>query len=356
MGIEKSGFKVCKFGGTSLATTKSFMSVANIVFADKNRKYIVASAQGKRFVADKKVTDLLILLFDLYQRGENFQEIFEKIKYRHLIIRDGLKINLDIEKEFEKIYANMFKGREYLLSRGEYLNAKLLANYLGFNFFDAEDLFVFSNGKINLEKTKQNLASLPFFCVVPGFYGKDEKSGKIMLFPRGGGDISGAVLALAKNALYENFTDTSGIFSGDPRIIQDAEKLEELSFDNLKTMSELGANVIHKSVSKILKGKGIILNVLNTFSPNDSGTLVHDSKKIDKMVRPAVVVKNNTVSVVYGDNVNLVGETYRIFNSLKNIGVETTKIKADFKKKYISFEVKKSIAPKVADLIHKKTK
>ncbi len=353
---EKNGLKVCKFGGTSLATNQSFELVANIIFADKNRKYIVASAQGKRFVTDKKVTDLLILLYELYRNGENFQEIFENIKYRHLCIRDSLRINLDIEKEFEEIYKNMYQGREYLLSRGEYLNAKLLAKYLGFHFFDAKDLFIFSNGKINLAKTKQNLIGLPCYSVVSGFYGKDEKSAKITLFPRGGGDISGAILALAKNALYENFTDTSGIFSGDPKIIKNAERLNVLSYDNLKTMSQLGANVVHKSVSKILSGKGINMNVLNTFSPNDGGTLVCDSKSSNKKLRPAVVVKNNTVSVVYFNIIDLSTEIYRLLNALKSINVETKKIKADFKKKYITFEVKKIATQKAANLLHKITK
>lgn len=349
---EKNSLKVCKFGGTSLATKKSFELVANIIFADKNRKYIVASAQGKRFVADKKVTDLLILLYELYRNGENFQEIFENIKYRHLCIRDSLKINLDIEKEFEVIYKNMNLGREYLLSRGEYLNAKLLAKYLNFNFFDAKDLFVFSNGKINLEKTKQNLIGLPCYSVVSGFYGKDEKSGKITLFPRGGGDISGAILALAKNALYENFTDTSGIFSGDPKVIKNAERLNELSYDNLKTMSQLGANVVHKSVSSVLSGKWITLKVLNTFAPNVGGTLVYDSIESTKNIRPAVVIKNNTVSVVYFNNIDLSTEIYRLLNAFKSINVETKKIKADFKKKYITFEVEKGIVAKVANILY----
>ena len=352
---NKNYFRVCKFGGTSLATPLGFCLVKNIVLAGEDRDFIVASAQGKRFVTDIKVTDLLILLFNYYRKGENIDKLFSEIKIRHLYIRDSLQIDIDIEEEFKIIKNNLELGKEYLISRGEYLNAKLLAKYLNYNFFDAKDFYIFSNGKINLEKTKPNLKGLPQKSVIGGFYGSDEKTEKIELFSRGGGDISGAILALAKNALYENFTDTNGVLSADPKFVKNTVNIKELTYDNLATMSQLGAGVIHKSVSKILKNSNITLNVLNTFSANDTGTLVYDNAIKCYKNRLAVAIKNNIVSVIYNVDTDLVSELTRLILDIKKEDINIKKVSINFKKCYIKFETKSSQVVKLANLLHKKT-
>lgn len=356
MVIRQNDIKVCKFGGTSLSTSTSFSLVADKVFADKKRKFIIASAQGKRFVTDKKVTDLLILLSDLIKNGERGESLLEEIKIRHLIVRDKLKLNLDIEKEFQIIADNFMLGREYLISRGEYLNAKMLAEYLGYNFFDAKDFFVFTNGKVNVKKSVEKLKNLPELSVIPGYYGIDENGEKIRLFSRGGSDISGAVLALAKNCLYENFTDTCGILSGDPKIIGSPERHTVLSYDSVSEMSKSGADVIHKSVCKILKNSGICLNVLNTFSKTDSGTLVQDNVARAYKKRLAVTVKNNTVSVIYSGGVNLLNELKMLIATIKKNNVAVKKAKINFEKESLSFEACKKDVKRLASLLHEKTK
>lgn len=355
MSYKQSNLKVCKFGGTSLSTPKSFGLVKDIVFADKAKKFIVASAQGKRFVTDKKVTDLLILLSNLYEKGETATNVFEQIKTRHLQVRDELKIDLDIEKEFQIIADNMSLGSEYLISRGEYLNAKLLAKYLGYNFFNAKDFFIFTNGKVNIKKSVEKLKNLPKNSVIPGYYGIEENSGNICLFSRGGSDISGAILALSKNCKYENFTDTCGILSADPKIVENTEKLEFLSYGDAYEMSKLGANVIHKSVSKILKGSDVYLNVLNTFSAKDSGTLVYDGA-LSQRKRLAVTVKGNTVSIVYGSSVPLLKQLNRHISVIKKENLTLKKTKINFEKGYISFETCKRDVKKLANLLHERTK
>ena len=137
--------KVVKFGGSSLASAEQFAKVGKIIHADKERRYVVPSAPGKRNSKDTKVTDMLYACYDLVEKDEDFRVMLMKIKDRYDTIINGLNLKLSLEEEFKKISEN-FKnkaGVDYAASRGEYLNGIIMANYLGYEFVDAAEVIFF---------------------------------------------------------------------------------------------------------------------------------------------------------------------------------------------------------------------
>ena len=170
--------RVVKFGGSSLADATQFKKVAEIILADKRRRYAVPSAPGKRFKEDTKVTDMLYACYDLAEsENSGYEKIFKEIKERYEGIISELGLDLSLEEEFKKIEKNFLAkaGRDYAASRGEYLNGIILAKYLGFDFVDsAEVIFFNEKGIFDLQRTVKVLGdrlSKLSFAVVPGFYG-----------------------------------------------------------------------------------------------------------------------------------------------------------------------------------------
>ncbi|MFJ6968518.1 MAG: aspartate kinase, partial [Ligilactobacillus ruminis] len=152
--------KVVKFGGSSLADSKQFEKVGNIISADESRLYVVPSAPGKRFSKDTKVTDMLIKAYEITVEGGDLGEQLKKIKARYDEIIDGLGLDLTLDDEFATIKENLEKDPylDYASSRGEYLNGKVLANYLGFEFIDPyETIFFNEEGQLNDYKTNKVL-------------------------------------------------------------------------------------------------------------------------------------------------------------------------------------------------------
>ena len=209
------GVKVAKFGGSSLADENQFKKVKDIITADPDRRYIVPSAPGKRFSDDIKITDMLYRCYDLAKNGKSFSEEFSLIEKRYNDIISSLGLSLSLEDDFSEIKSAMRAkvGRDYAASRGEYLNGKILAEYLGYEFIDAAEVIFFDeNGKYAADHTdyvlSQRLKAVER-AVIPGFYGISAND-TIKTFSRGGSDITGAIVAKAAKAdLYENWTDGS---------------------------------------------------------------------------------------------------------------------------------------------------
>ena len=128
--------KVAKFGGSSLADVKQFEKVRSIVEADPARKVIVVSAPGKRFSKDNKITDLLYLCYAHIKYGVDYRPMLESIRERYREIVDGLGINFDLDAAFAEIESALGSdaSESYLVSRGEYLCARICAKYLGYEF------------------------------------------------------------------------------------------------------------------------------------------------------------------------------------------------------------------------------
>lgn len=280
---------VCKFGGSSLADGNNIKRVEAIVNADPARKFVVVSAPGKRYSGDIKVTDMLYECFREAQEKGNCAAAFAGIRRRFRSIveelgMDGFDIDGILDETEREIEAR--KSADFTASRGEYLNARVIAAKTGRKFVDAKDIVFFDErGALDEKRTYAKIAEALCGCegaVIPGFYGTDA-AGDIKTFSRGGSDISGSVVARAVNAdLYENWTDVSGFLACDPRIVNNPEKIEVISFKELRELSYMGANVLHAdSIFPVRKGD-IPIKIKNTFRPEDAGTLILPSKKYKK--------------------------------------------------------------------------
>ncbi len=273
--------KVVKFGGSSLADAKQFQKVADIILEDPARRFVVASAPGKRFVEDVKVTDMLYHCYELASDGENFDQQFQSIKDRYNGIIEELGIeDFSLDEDFETIkgaFSHM-AGRDYAASRGEYLNSKVLAKYLDFDFIDAAKYIFFDErGNFDWDKTSEKLApklAKTEYAVIPGFYGS-MPNGTIKTFSRGGSDVTGSIVARAAEAkIYENWTDVSGFLICDPRIINNPVPINTITYAELRELAYMGATVLHEDAIFPVRAAGIPVNIKNTNCPKDRGTMI----------------------------------------------------------------------------------
>lgn len=272
--------KVCKFGGSSLANAEQIRKIKKIITSDIERVYVVPSAPGKRFDDDTKVTDLLIAFYNAVQNQEDHQAIFDDIYQRYIDIRNELGLNTNIESYLTTVKVDVLSGAsyDYTISRGEFLNGLLIADYLGYDFIDAADVIFFdTEGNFRSEKTRTvmrgKLGHLSK-AVIPGFYGS-MPNGKIKTFSRGGSDITGAIVARAARAdLYENWTDVSGFLMADPRIVDNPKPIKRISYRELRELSYMGATVLHEDAIFPVFKAAIPINIKNTNQPEDEGTFI----------------------------------------------------------------------------------
>lgn len=288
--------KVAKFGGSSLANSAQFRKVRSIVDSDSARRYVVVSACGKENAGDHKVTDLLYLCEAHIRYGVPYDDIFRLIESKYIQIRDDLGLTTDLESEFRDIRGAMDRGAstDYVVSRGEYLAARLMAEYLGATFLDAKDVIFFNfDGAFDLPKIRDRLALMAGgdrSVVIPGFYGS-MPDGNIRVMPRGGSDITGALVANAADAdVYENWTDVSGFLVADPRIVKDPLSIPRIDYSELRLMSYMGADVLHDDAIFPVREKNIPINIRNTNDPDAPGTLIlNDCSEQDKTDPPHLV-------------------------------------------------------------------
>ena len=299
--------KVVKFGGTSMADAKSIRQVAEIIKQDKERRYVVVSAPGKRFSQDHKVTDMLYACYHDMQINGECKATFDKIRERFKGIVKDLGLGLDIDSYLDKVEEEMLKynSAEFCASRGEYLSAVITAEVLGYEFIDAKDVMIFdANGDFDSESTNEKVKSVlenVERAVVPGFYGGDSE-GIVHTFSRGGSDVSGAVIARAVGAsLYENWTDVNGFMSADPRIVDNPKPIETLSYKELRELAYMGANVLHTESIFPVRVSKIPINIRNTFCPTAEGTMIVaelDEKELSKRVITGIAGKKG-YSIIY---------------------------------------------------------
>ena len=296
--------KVVKFGGSSLASAEQFQKVANIIHSDDNRRYVVPSAPGKRFSDDTKVTYMLYACYHLAEADKDFKKELSAIAERYQEIIDGLSLTLSLKDEFKTIEKNFKEkaGENYAASRGEYLNGIIMAAYLGYEFVDAAEVIRFKdNGDFDAEVTNeilgQRLAGIER-AVIPGFYGS-YADGKVKTFSRGGSDVTGSIVARAVKAdVYENWTDVSGFLIADPRIIENPEAIETITYRELRELSYMGASVLHEDAIFPVRREGIPINIRNTNKPEDEGTwIVESTCQKSKYVITGVAGKKGFCSV-----------------------------------------------------------
>lgn len=282
------GIKVSKFGGSSVADGIQIHKIKDIIEADEARRYIVVSAPGRRFESDVKITDVLYLCHTHIQHHLPYEQLLQVIADRYYAM--AVSLNSDIEKlkrELEEIRKTIEEGagEDYIASRGEYLNAILIADYLGYDFVDASGLILFdSYGHLLTEETNDQLAKelgKHERAVIPGFYGTHKGTEQIKTFSRGGSDITGSLVARAVGAeVYENWTDVSGFLMADPKIVDNPKPIHSISYKELRELSYMGASVLHEDSIAPAKIANIPINIKNTNEPDNPGTLITGEEAI----------------------------------------------------------------------------
>lgn len=324
--------KIVKFGGSSMADAKQFAKVRSIVQADPARRVVVVSAAGKCSPDDHKLTDLLYLCYAHLQYGVSCDSVFQMIADRYVSIRDECGLSTDIESELAALRAQMERGisQDELVSRGEYFSALLMADYLGFDFLDAKLWLKFKfDGSIDQEASYEELWRLAEgrSVVIPGFYGV-MPDGRIRTLTRGGSDITGALAAAALDAdVYENWTDVSGILMADPRIVENPLPIERITYNELRELSFVGAQVLHEGTVFPVREKNIPLNIRNTNDPDHPGTLImeefDDSEDAEHRFITGIAGKKNFSIVTIAKNgmSSTVGTFRQIFEIFESHGV-----------------------------------
>ncbi len=302
------GAKVAKFGGSSVADALQIEKIKNIVEKDGNIKYVVVSAPGKRFAEDSKVTDLLYLCKTHIEHKIPYEQIFQVICDRFMAVEVNLGVDVGLKGEFDEIRARLESDAtaDYIASRGEYLNAKLVAAYLGYDFVDSTKMIRFDEkGRFMEDLTNREIAKVlaKHECaVIPGFYGA-KTDGTVKTFSRGGSDITGALIARAMDAdVYENWTDVSGFLMADPRIVKDPKPISTISYKELRELSYMGASVLHEDAIYPARVANIPINIRNTNKPEDPGTIITSkpSKLEDGQIISGIAgSKDFTVIAIY---------------------------------------------------------
>lgn len=305
------GIKVAKFGGSSVADGIQLTKTKQIIDHDPDRKYIVVSAPGKRYEGDNKITDLLYLCKTHIDHNLPYDQIFQVVADRYMAVELNLGIDVDLPKYLDEIRANLRKNpsADYVASRGEYLNAILVAAFLGYDFVDTAGLIKFDNkGKILIDETDKALReelSKHERAVLPGFYGSTP-DGNIKTFSRGGSDITGALVARAINAdIYENWTDVSGFLMADPRIVKNPKQIESISYKELRELSYMGASVLHEDAIYPARMANVPINIRNTNKPKDPGTMItaedcaQGTQSNDRIITGIAGSKDFTVVALY---------------------------------------------------------
>ena len=268
--------KVIKFGGSSLCSAECFQKAAETVKNDGFCRFVVVSAPGKRNEKDEKITDLLKLYVScdshtariaLKRVVKRFENIVDELGLGRAIVDETLNFTRSC-REF---------AEDYTVSRGEYFSARVMSELLGWEIVNAEKIIVFDRrGKFDAEKSVESARrtlSLKNRAVIPGFYGRTE-SGEVKTLPRGGSDVTGAVVARAVNAdLYCNSTDVDGVFKADPNLIKNPPLVKKLTYNELYGLALAGAKVMHPGAVSVMSGSGIPIEVKNTFGTYP-GTIV----------------------------------------------------------------------------------
>lgn len=314
---------VAKFGGSSLADANQIRKVVAIIKSDPNRRYIVVSAPGKRNPQDTKITDLLYQWQKLASKGLETKEVQSVITERFTEIVKGLGLSLNIKSELEKIARDIKNGAspDHAASRGEYLNGKIVAEVLGYKFVDPATC-IFFDGRKKYRKDDEALREAVGRerAVIPGFYGA-LPDGAIKTFPRGGSDITGAIVARAVGAsLYENWTDVSGLRMADPRVVENPKKIAVVTYRELRELAYMGANVFHEEAMFPVKEVGIPTCILNTNDPKDPGTMIVSArvpKKGEPVIAGVAGGKNFTIISIEKSMMNQeVGFVRKVLNVL----------------------------------------
>ncbi len=337
--------KVLKFGGTSVGSVHSILSLKKIVEDIEEQAIVVVSALGG-------ITDKLINTSQLAVNGDpSYKDEFEAMVQRHhdminTIITDGekrVKLLFKIDKlfdELDSIYYGLFlirdlgaKSQAAIVSYGERLSSLIVATLIKDAGWADSRQFIKTEAKhgknlLNISLTnklvKEAFADVPRITIVPGFISTDTRSGEVTNLGRGGSDYTAAIIAAALNAdVLEIWTDVNGFMTADPRVIPTAYTIPELSYDEAMELCNFGAKVIYPPTLYPVCDKKIPILVKNTFDPANPGTIIKEKIENDgKPIKGISSIKGVSLITVAGPAmVGVIGVNRRIFTALANRGI-----------------------------------
>lgn len=337
---------VCKFGGSSVADANQIEKVRRIVADDKRRRIVVVSAPGRIDSNEQKLTDHL---FNIATAGVHFRD--QRIPISSAASKEAVvsrftqiveDLGIDQKNLLDELRADLdtpLKGDQrvaFLASRGEHYNARIVAAYFSKCGTTAEAQlpenigFLVNDEYLNaqlLPKSYDNMMDLlegDSIAVVPGFYGVTE-AGDIAVFSRGGSDLTGSEIAYAVDAdRYENWTDVSGVFEADPRLVKQARAIPRLTFKEIRLLSSKGFNVFHLNAMLPCRERKIPIHIRNTNKPSDRGTVILSERVPEEGV--VGIARLDNVAYIYlekdqlGEEIGFTAELLRIF---QDFGIQT---------------------------------
>ena len=314
---------VSKFGSSALANAERIKRTAEIIKSDPRRSYAVVSAPGRITPDEIQIRDLLYILHSKYESRENFSDTLADIQTRFTEIVSGLGIKFDIAAEISEINKNLLFGkpRDFIASRGEYIIAKILAAYLGWDFVDAADVIIFNKNRVLDEVKTLNAISKNLLvhknAVVPGGYVNLE--GNQIMMTQARGDATGALIARTVNAcVYEKWTNHRGIYIADPTFVEQPAKVRNMTYAELIELSYMGIAAVYEDAMLLLRDSGVPLNILSIKHPEDKGTLISMELPKDSVRRIAACIsgrRNYKIIRIQKNGLNkLYGIGEKVFN------------------------------------------
>lgn len=370
--------KVLKFGGTSVGSIESILSLKQIVLKEAKEQpvVVVVSALGG-------ITDKLIATSQLAIAGdEHYRDEFEAIVDRHhkmidTIITDAKKredlFNIvdSLLEQLKSIYFGVYlirdmseKTQDAIVSYGERLSSNIVATLIkGAKWFDSRD-FIKTERKLGKnvldadltnKLVRQTFSDLPRISLVPGFISRDKNTGEVTNLGRGGSDYTAAVIAAALDAdVLEIWTDVDGFMTADPRVIKTAYTINELSYIEAMELCNFGAKVIYPPTIYPVCVKNIPIKVKNTFNPEHPGTLIKE--KIDgdhKPIKGISSINGTALITVTGlSMVGVIGVNRRIFSVLADNGISVFMVSQASSENSTSIGVKEDDAESAVEVLN----
>ena len=371
--------KVLKFGGTSVGSVKSILSLKHIVENEARRQPIVVVVSALGGITDK----LLSTAQQAVSGNEAWKNSFEEMVDRHHKMIDTIITNtIDREDLFNKvdalfeqlrsIYFGVYlirdlsrKTQDAIVSYGERLSSNIVSSMVrGSMWMDSREFIKteFAHGKNTLDSVLTNklvrdaFAELPRVTILPGFISCDRDTGETTNLGRGGSDYTAALVAAALNAeVLEIWTDVDGFMTADPKVIRSAYTIDELSYVEAMELCNFGAKVIYPPTIYPVCIKNIPIRVKNTFNPEGRGTIIKGKVENDsKAIRGISSIKGTTLITVSGlSMVGVIGVNRRIFTALADHGVSVFLVSQASSENSTSIGVRDEDAHKAVSVLNK---
>ena len=337
--------KVLKFGGTSVGSVESIRQIQHIIGQQTDDCIVVVSALGG-------ITDQLLKAAQLaLQEGEEYMEVYQQIRQRHIDMVNNLIGNpttrqmlcLEIESILDELRSILFgvhlvkdlsnKSQAVIVSYGEQLSSRIVTaalpgavrkDSLQFIRTDHKQEQVLLDTELTESLVQQAFSPLPHLAVCPGFISRDSKTNEITNLGRGGSDYTASILAATLGAeVLEIWTDVNGFMTADPRLIPNAYTINSLSYVEASELCHFGAKVVYPPTIYPACAKNIPIRILNTFCPDHAGTIIQaEPEKSMRYVRGLSSIRDVALITVSGlSMVGVIGVNQRIFGALAKAGV-----------------------------------